>query len=149
MVYGYTTWDEQLECIRIHQMQISQQNYYEIHYNPVGWCTSVLADAPNKQAFSTVFDPPQLHNKDFTEQHIRPNVYFVDALPREPSRIVIGQREQTVAWPKHDGYASCSPRHDLAAEHRQWSGRCVARVSLHWIQLEVLRLRSRINLGNI
>ena len=30
-----------------------------------------------------------------------------DALPREPIRMVRGQPEQTVAWPKH-GDASCS-----------------------------------------
>ena len=71
--------------------------------NPVGRCTSVLADTPLKQALSTVFDPPQRHEWDATEPHIRPNVYLADALPREPSRIVRGQREQTVGWPKHGG----------------------------------------------
>ncbi len=75
--------------------------------NPVGRCTSVLADTPLKQAFSTVFDPPQQHDRDAKEPHVRPNVYLADVLPREPSRIVRGQREQTVAWPKHCG-ASCS-----------------------------------------
>ena len=62
---------------------------------------------PLKQALSTVFDPPQRHEWDATEPHIRPNVYLADALPREPSRIVRGQREQTVGWPKHGG-APCS-----------------------------------------
>ena len=71
------------------------------------YCTSVLAGTPKKQAFSTVFDPPQLHERDATEQHIWPNVYLVDALPREPIRIVRARPEQTVAWPKH-GDASCS-----------------------------------------
>ena len=42
--------------------------------NPVGRCTSVLADTPLKQAFSTVFDPPQQHDRDTTEPHIQPNV---------------------------------------------------------------------------
>ena len=77
--------------------------------NPGGRCTSLLAGTPKVQAFSTVFDPPQLHKRDATEQHIRPNVYIADALPREPIRFVIGQPEQTVAWPKHgDASASCS-----------------------------------------
>ena len=75
--------------------------------NPGGRCTSVLAGTPKKQAFSTVFDPPQLHERDTTEPHIWPNVCLADALPREPSRIVRAQPEQTAAWPKH-GDASCS-----------------------------------------
>ena len=75
--------------------------------NPGGRCTSVLAGTPKKQAFSTDFDPPQLHERDTTEPHIWPNVCLADALPREPSRIVRGQPEQTAAWPKH-GDASCS-----------------------------------------
>ena len=74
---------------------------------PGGRCTSVLAGTPKKQAFSTVFDPPQLHERDATEQHIWPNVYLVDALLKEPIRIVRALPEQTVAWPKH-GDASCS-----------------------------------------
>ena len=41
---------------------------------PVGRCTSVLADTRLKQAFSTVFDPPQQHDRDTTEPHLRPNV---------------------------------------------------------------------------
>ena len=49
----------------------------------------------------TAFDPSQLHEQDATEPHIRLNVYHADALPREPIRIVRGQPEQTVAWPKH------------------------------------------------
>jgi hypothetical protein len=69
----------------------------KIFRNPVGRCTSVLADAPKKQAFSTVFDPLQLHDRDATEPHIRPIVYLADELPREPSRIGRGQQEQTVA----------------------------------------------------
>jgi hypothetical protein len=40
---------------------------------PVGQCTSVLADTRLKQAFSTVFDSPQQHNRDTTEPHLRPN----------------------------------------------------------------------------
>ncbi len=75
--------------------------------NPGGWCTSVLASTPKKQAFSTVFDPPQLHERDATEPHILPNVYLANALLREPIRIVRAQPEQTVARPK-DGDASCS-----------------------------------------
>ena len=38
--------------------------------NPGGWCTSVLAGTRMKQAFSTVFDPQQLHERDATEPHI-------------------------------------------------------------------------------
>ena len=72
-----------------------------------GRCTSILAGTPKKQPFRTVFDPPQLHERDATEPHIWPNVYFADAQPREPTRIVRGQPEQTLAWPKH-GDASCS-----------------------------------------
>ena len=75
--------------------------------NPGGWCTSVLAGTCMKQAFSTVFDPPQLHERDATEPHIWPNVYLADALPREPIRIVRAPPEQTVAWPKH-GDVTCS-----------------------------------------
>ncbi len=67
----------------------------------------VLACTPKKQAFSTVFDPPQLHERGATELHIWPNVYLADSLLREPIRIVRAQPEQTVAHPKH-GYASCS-----------------------------------------
>ena len=40
---------------------------------PVGRCTSVLADTRLKQAFSTVFDPLQQHDRDTTEPHLRPN----------------------------------------------------------------------------
>ena len=69
--------------------------------NPGGRCTSVLAGTPKKQACGTAFDPSQLHERDATEPHIRLNVYHADALPREPIRIVRGQPEQTVAWPKH------------------------------------------------
>ena len=75
--------------------------------NPGGRYTSVLAGTPKKQAFSTVFDPPQLHVRDATEPRIWPNVYLADALPNEPIRIVRAQPEQTIAWPKH-GDASCS-----------------------------------------
>jgi hypothetical protein len=90
--------------------------------NPGGQCTSFLAGTPKKQAFSTVFDSPQLHERDATAQHIWPNVYLADALPREPIRIVRGQPEQTPAWPKPGdvhvvftwnlspcGYARCNP----------------------------------------
>ena len=69
--------------------------------NPGGRCTSVLAGTPKKQACGTAFDPSQLHERDATEPHIRLNVYHADALPREPIRIIRGQPEQTVAWPKH------------------------------------------------
>ena len=74
---------------------------------PGGRCASVLAGTP--KAFSTVFDPPQLHERDAAEPHIWPNVYFAFAQPREPTRIGRGQPEQTLAcqWPKH-GDASCS-----------------------------------------
>ena len=65
--------------------------------NPGGWCTSVLTGTLKKLAFSTAFDPPQLHERDTTEQHIWPNVYLVDAMQREPIRIVRAQPEQTVA----------------------------------------------------
>ncbi len=75
--------------------------------NPGGRCTSVLASTPKKQAFSTVFDPAQLHEQDATEAHFWPNVYLADALSREPIRIVRAQPEQTVAWLKH-GDVSCS-----------------------------------------
>jgi hypothetical protein len=85
--------------------------------NPGGRCTSVLAGTPKKQEFSTVFDPPQLHERDATEAHIWPNVYVADALPREPIRIVRAQPEQTVAWPKH-GDASCSHGTFLPAASR-------------------------------
>ena len=82
--------------------------------NPGGRCTS---GTPKKQAFSTVFDPPQLHERDATEPHIWPNVYFADTQPREPSRIVREQPEQTLAWPKH-GDASCSHGTFLPATSR-------------------------------
>jgi hypothetical protein len=65
---------------------------------------------PKKQAYSTVFDPPQLPERDATEPQIWPNVYLADALLREPMRIVRAQPEQTVAWPKHAD-ASCSQLH--------------------------------------
>ena len=75
--------------------------------NPGGRCTSVVAHASKKQAFSTAFDPPQLLERDATEPHIWSNVYLADAVPREPIRFVRAQPEQTVAWPKH-GDASYS-----------------------------------------
>ncbi len=69
----------------------------QILRNTGGRCTSALADTPSKQAFSTVFDPPQLHEREATEPQIRPdielNVYLADELPREPSTIVRGQPE--------------------------------------------------------
>ena len=68
---------------------------------------SVLAGTCMKQAFSTVFDPLQLHLLDSTEPHIWQNVYLAYALPREPIRIVRALPEQTVAWPKH-GDVTCS-----------------------------------------
>ena len=88
-----------------------------ILWNPGGRCTSVLAGTPKKQAFSTVFDPPKLHERDATEPHIWPNVYLADALLRESIRIVRGQPEPTVAWPKH-GDASCSHGTFLPAASR-------------------------------
>ncbi len=95
----------------------------KILWNPGGWCTFVLAGTPKKQAFSTVFDPPQLHEWDATEPHmIWPNVYLADALLREPIRIVRAQPEQSVARPKH-GDASCSHETFLPAASRaaiQW-----------------------------
>ena len=75
--------------------------------NPGGLCTSVLAGTRMKQAFSTVFDPPPLHERDATEPHIWQNVYLADALPSEPIRIVRAPPKQTVAWPKH-GDVTCS-----------------------------------------
>ena len=60
-----------------------------------------------KQAFSTVFDPPPLHERDATEPHIWQNAYLAYAQPREPIRIVRAPPEQTVAWPKH-GDVTCS-----------------------------------------
>ncbi len=62
-----------------------------------------LAGTPKKQVCGTAFDPSQLHERDATEPHIRLNVYHADTLPREPIRIVRGQPEPTVAWPKHGG----------------------------------------------
>ena len=75
--------------------------------NPGGRCTSVLAGTRMKQAFSTVFDLPQLHERDATEPHIWQNVYLADALQIEPIRIVRAPPKQTVAWPKH-GDVTCS-----------------------------------------
>ena len=78
--------------------------------NPGGLCTSVLAGTRQEQAFSTVLDPPQLHERNATEPHLShlwSNVYLADALPREPIRIVRAPPEQTVAWPKH-GDVTCS-----------------------------------------
>ncbi len=81
-----------------------------------GWCTSVFACTLKKQAFSTVFDPPQPHERDATVPHILPNVYLADSLPSEPSKIIRGQPKQTVAWPKHGRCdASCSHRTFLPA----------------------------------
>ena len=85
--------------------------------NPGGRCTSILAGTLKKQVFSTVFDPPQLHERDAAEPHIWPNVYLADALLREPIRIVRAQPEQTVARPKH-GDASCSHGTFLPAASR-------------------------------
>ncbi len=79
----------------------------KILQNPGGRCTTVLADIPNKPAFSIIFAPPKPHERDAAEPNIRPNDYLADALPSQSSRIVTGQPEQTVAWPKH-GEASCS-----------------------------------------
>ena len=79
----------------------------KILQNPGGQCTSVLACTRRKQAFSTVFGPRQLHERDATEPHIWQNVYLADALPRDPIRIVRAPQEQTVAWPKH-GDVTCS-----------------------------------------
>ena len=62
-----------------------------------------MADSPKKQAFSIIFAPPKLHERDATEPNIRPNGYLADALPNESSRIVRGKPEQTAAWPKHGG----------------------------------------------
>ncbi len=42
--------------------------------NPGGLCTSLLAGTSQVEAFSTVFDPPQLHERDATEPHIWLNV---------------------------------------------------------------------------
>ena len=76
-----------------------------------------MADTPQKQALSTVFDPPLLHDRDAMEPHIRPKVYLADALPEEPSGIVTGQPEQAGAWPKH-GDASSSHGTFLQAASR-------------------------------
>ncbi len=77
-----TYWVKQPECIRIHLRELSQQKYGEIQVvsAPPFWPT--VPDTPKKQAFSTFFDPPQLHERDATEPKIRPNVYLAKALPR-------------------------------------------------------------------
>ena len=90
----------------------------KILWNPGGRCTSVLAGTPKKQACGTAFDPSQLHERDATEPHIRLNVYHADALPREPIRIVRGQPEQTVAWPKHGVFIQSAQRSALTGGHR-------------------------------
>ncbi len=82
---------------------------------------------PKKQAFSTVFDPQQVHELEATEQHIWPNVYLADAFLREPNRIVRAQPEQTVALPKH-GDASCSHGTFLPA---------ASRAAIPWVLLQV------------
>ncbi len=87
--------------------------------NSGGRCTSVLAGTPKKQAFSIVFDPPQLH--------IWPNVYLADELLREPIRIARTQPEQTVARPKR-GDASCSHGTFLPA---------ASRAAIPWVLLQV------------
>jgi hypothetical protein len=79
----------------------------KILQNPGGQCTTVLADICKKQAFSIIFAPPKLHQRDATEPNTRLNVYLAEAPPSDSSRIVRGQPEQTVAWPKH-GNASCN-----------------------------------------
>jgi hypothetical protein len=72
----------------------------KILLNPGGRCTSVFGRHPQDTAFSTVFDPPHLNERDATEPHIWPNVCLADALPIEPIRIVKAHSEQTTAWPK-------------------------------------------------
>ncbi len=65
--------------------------------NPVGHCTSILTDSALHnvtQALSAVFDLQQLDDRDTTDPH---NVYLADAMPRERSRFVRAQREQTAA----------------------------------------------------
>ena len=93
--------------------------------NPGCQCTSDLADTLEKEAFCTVLDPPQLHERDATEPYIWPNVYLAFLLPNDPSKIVRGQPEQTVSWPKHGrgvvftwslspcGFARCNSVRDL------------------------------------
>ncbi len=56
---------------------------------------------PQDTAFSTVFDPPHLNERDATEPHIWPNICLAYALSIEPIRIVKAHPEQTTAWPKH------------------------------------------------
>ena len=46
----------------------------------------------------------------------RMNVYHANALPREPIRIVRGQPEQTVAWPKHGVFIQSAQRSALTGE---------------------------------
>ena len=51
--------------------------------------------------FSNTLSSFPLHELDATVPNIRPTVYLYQSLPREPSRIVRGQPEQMIAWPKH------------------------------------------------
>ena len=92
------TWLQKLGLTgRMHSYTSEAAIAAKILRNLGGRCTSVLAGTPKKQPFSTVFDPPQLHERDATEPHIWPNVYLADALLRESIRIVRGQPEPTVA----------------------------------------------------
>ena len=43
-------------------------------------------------------------------------LYLAEALPREPIRIVRGQPEQTVAWPKHGIFIQSEQRSALTGE---------------------------------
>ena len=106
LVYGYRYWVEHPECIRIYQRQRSKQKYCEIQLVaaplPVFWLTPPRNRrlAPSlTRCRAAPQQPAQLHDRDTTEPQIRQDVYLADALPREPSRVVREQREQTVAWP--------------------------------------------------
>jgi hypothetical protein len=92
MVYGY-----RYITARMHSYTFEADISAKILRNSGGRCISILAGNPNKQEFSSVFDPPQLHERDATEAHIWPNVYLAEAKPREPIRIVRVQPEQTRA----------------------------------------------------
>ena len=66
-----------------------------------------MANTPQIQAQSTVFDPPQVHNRDASEPHVQPSVYLTDALLEESTGICTGSTVQRGACPKH-GDAACS-----------------------------------------
>jgi hypothetical protein len=98
VAHGARDWLYYPECIHRHNMQLLQQKYCQslVVYAPPFWPST-----PRNRGRAPYLPPPQAHDGDATEPHIRSKVYPTDAQPEDPSDSGTGHIYRTVAGPKH------------------------------------------------